>query len=105
MPLLSVFMYSALKKHFTRKGVEVLLRWKVLGSSGAGGAVNPPRQVGDHSLFDQALQQFGLSVHVVRGLLQHGGHGQVVVVVQRRPQLGEVVSEACQADLVAQQAG
>lgn len=71
----------------------------------AEGAVNPSRQVTDGSVFDEVLQELGLSVHIVHFLTPHGAHGQVVVIVQRRPLLGEVVAEACQADLVAQQTG
>lgn len=76
--------YSALN---TTKNKSVLCskmsRWSAL----AEGAVDPPRQVGDGSRFDKALEEFSLSVHVVHLLLQHGTHRQVVIVVQWRPLL------------------
>lgn len=74
------------------------------GSAVAVGAVDPSCQVSDGPLSHQSLQELSLSVHVVHALLQHGAHRQVVIVVQWRPVLGEVVAKACQADLVAQQA-
>lgn len=74
------------------------------GSAVAVGAVDPPCQVSDGSLSNQSLQELSLSVHVVHALLQHGTHRQLVIVVQWRPVLGEVVAKACQADLVTQQA-
>lgn len=74
-------------------------------SAGAEGAVNTPRQVGDSPLSYEAFQELGLFVHIMHALLQHGAHGQAVVVVQWRPLLGEVIAEACQAHLIAQQTG
>lgn len=74
-------------------------------SAVAKGAVDAPGQVSDGPVSDQALEQLGLSVHIMHLLMHHGAHGQLVVVVQCRPLLGEVVAEARQTHLVTQQAG
>lgn len=74
-------------------------------SAGAEGAVDSSRQVCDGSFSDQPLEELSLSVHIVHLLLLHEAHGQVVVVVQWHPRVGEIVAKAHQADLVAQQAG
>lgn len=75
------------------------------GLAGSEGAVDPPRQVCNGPLSDQVLQEFSFSLHIVRSLPAHSAHGQLVIVVQRRPLLGEVVAKSYQADLVTQQAG
>ena len=96
---------SVLLKSTLRLQEEVVSgrgRW---GSAGAEGAVDASCQVGDGSLFHKLLQELTFSVHVVHLLLLHDAHGQVVVVVQWHVSMGEVVAEACQADLVAEQAG
>lgn len=63
-----------------------------------------PCQVADGPRAHQPPEELCLSVDVVWAFARHGAHGQVVVVVQQRPLVGEVVAKACQADLVTQQA-
>lgn len=79
-----------------------LRRSKLKVSAGAEGAVDTSSQISDGSLSHKALQEFSLFAHVVHLLLQHGAHGDVVVVVQRCPLLGQIVAEACQADFITQ---
>lgn len=76
-----------------------------MGSAGAEGAVDSSGQVANDPLSHQSVQELSFFVHVVHVLLLHDACGQAVIVVQRRPLLGQVVAESRQADLVTQQAG
>lgn len=75
------------------------------GSTGAESAADPPREVRNSPFADQFLEEFCLFLDVMGGLLLHHPGGLIVVVVQRGSVSREVVSEAGEAHLVAQQAG
>lgn len=55
----------------------------------------PAREVFDNFFFDEFLQEFCFAGHVVHGLSVHGGHAEVVVVVQRCAGLIQVIAKPC----------
>lgn len=74
-------------------------------SFGAEIAVDPPCKICNSPFPDQFLQEFRLLFNIMGILLLHYPGGELVVVVQRRSIHREVVAEAGEAHLVAQQAG